>query len=321
MHAPQYHNRANERTKNPRRVRGGVKMPSTERASESWAGQRWLRLVESGASPTIQAEALEYASLGQTRSLSYEPGEIVALVQGRAPRAYRVKIQLGAFTESQWDGVLASMSDQARYAAKLLAGDLPTNIEELFAPLGLHLYPMDHAELVPSCTCDEAKADPKTWCKHATCAALLTADQLAQNPWLVFTIRGMEKSEVLERLQQSRLVPTSGDGSAPVYAPHVAAVEALSIQPLEESLGQFWEQPASLEHLHLTIEKPAVSHPLLRRLGQSPFEQSRFPLVGLLATCYDIISEQVLAREEAGQEADDSPSDRPSDSQGSGPDN
>ncbi|MGP1272321.1 MAG: SWIM zinc finger family protein [Phycisphaerales bacterium] len=304
MPPPQYHNRPNERTKNPRRVRGGVKMPSTERASESWAGQRWLRLVESGVATELQAEAMEYAALGQTRTIGFERGAIVAAVQGRAPRAYRVRVELDAFDEAQWDRVLASMSDQARYAAKLLAGELPTNIEELFVPLGLHLYPQQAGELRPSCTCDEAKADPGQWCKHSACAALITADHLAVNPWLVFTLRGMDKNELLERLRQARLLPVSADGSAPVYTPHVAALEAMAVPPLEETLGHFWDQPASLEHLHLTVERPAVSHPLLRRLGQSPFEQSRFPLVGLLATCYDLASERVLAQERAREEAD-----------------
>ena len=299
-----YASRPAERTKNPRRVRGGHRMPSTERASESWAGQRWLRLIESGVEPSVQAEALEYASLGQTRTIGFEAGAIVAGVQGRAPKAYRVEIKLVPFSPELWDTILATMADQAKYAAKLLAGELPTNIEELFAPLGVHLYPPETSELQPSCTCDEAKQAPGSWCKHATCAGLLTADRLAENPWLVFTLRGLDKDELLERLRQSRLLPAAPDGSAPVYAPHVAAVDALTIPPLEDSLEHFWEFRGTLEHLQLTPEKPQVSHPLLRRLGQSPFEGSSFPLVGLLATCYDVISESVLNEAADSDEAD-----------------
>ncbi|MEM9165573.1 MAG: hypothetical protein AAGB48_00955 [Planctomycetota bacterium] len=258
-------------------------MPSTQRASESWAGQRWLRLIEQGVEPAMQAEAMEYAALGQTRTMGVEPGQIVASVQGRSPRAYRVSITLPAFTDADWERVLATMGDQARYAAKLLAGELPTSIEELFVPLGLHLYPTDPAELVPTCNCDEPKSDPGGWCKHSVCAALLMADQLAQDPWLIFTLRGMPKTDLLDRLRHGRLVPGGADGSAPVYAPHVGPVEAIAVQPLESCIEHFWEQPATLEHLHLAVEKPEVTHPLLRRLGQSPFEQSRVPLVGLLA--------------------------------------
>jgi uncharacterized Zn finger protein len=276
-----YASRPAERTKNPRRVRGGHRVE-----------------------PAIQAEALEYASLGQTRTIGFESGQIVAGVQGRAPKAYRVTVELEPFSPEMWDTILATMSDQAKYAAKLLAGELPTNIEELFVPLGVHLYPPETAELKPTCTCDEAKESPEKWCKHAACVGLLTADRLAENPWLIFTLRGLDKDELLERLRQSRLLPAAPDGSAPVYAPHVGAVEALARVPLEQGLEQFWEIRGTLEHLHLTPEKPQVSHPLLRRLGQSPFEGSSFPLVGLLATCYDVISEAEL-REAADAEFGD----------------
>ncbi|MEO1583060.1 MAG: hypothetical protein AAFR96_00630 [Planctomycetota bacterium] len=300
-----YASRPAERTKNPRRVRGGHKIASTERASESWAGQRWLRLIESGVEPAVQAEALEYATLGQTRTLGFEPGRIIASVQGRAPRAYTVEIAIEPFSPELWDRILATMADQAKYAAKLLAGELPANIEELFAPLGVTLYPAELSDLTPACVCDEAKEDPGSWCKHAACVGLLTADRLAENPWLIFTLRGLDKDDLLERLRHSRLLPAAPDGSAPVYAPHVGAVEALAKSPIDGSLEQFWDIRGTLEHLQLAPEKPQVSHPLLRRLGQSPFEGSSFPLVGLLATCYDVISDAALPSEaEVGFDAE-----------------
>ena len=306
MQQPQFPRRPPEKTKNPRRVRAGVKIPSSIRASESWAGQRWLRFVESGATPDDQALGLEYARQGQTRSLKIEPGQAVALVQGRLPRAYRVTLALGAFDAPSWDRVIQEMAQQARYTAKLLSGELPTTIEELFAPLGLHLFPPTERDLKPACTCTEPRSE-LGWCKHIVCAALLIADQLAQDPWTIFSLRGIDRDDLIEQLRQLRLLPGSGGGSAPVYSPRIESLETLGAKPLEECLDHFWDPAAGLEHLHLTPEKPAVSHPLLRRLGSSPFEGSRFPLVGLLATCYDVVSERVLAEEAASGEAEEDP--------------
>lgn len=295
MAAQGFPDRQAEKTKNPRRVRGGQKIASIERAGESWAGQRWLRLVETGSEPAVQAEGLSYATLGQTRSVSFASGVLVALVQGRAPRAYRVTIAIEAFAPELWERTLTAMGDHSRYAAKLLAGELPPSIEELFAPQGVHLHPSAPGELRVSCTCDRGRSEPGAWCKHVACAALVTADRLAENPWIIFTLRGIDREEILEHLRHARLTPASSDGSAPVYSPHVAALDALAKTPLEASLGHFWEPAGPIEHLNLTPEPPPVSHPLLRRLGQSPFEQSRFPLVGLLATCYDVVSGRVLS--------------------------
>jgi hypothetical protein len=44
----------------------------------------------------------------------------------------------------------------------------------------------------------------------------------------------------------------------------------------------------------MPISTPDVSHPLLRRMGASPFQGAKFPMVGLLATCYDVISQEMV---------------------------
>ncbi|MFI4893194.1 MAG: hypothetical protein ACIAQ0_07130 [Phycisphaerales bacterium JB058] len=306
MQQPQFPRKPPEKTKHPRRVRSGIKVPSNERASESWAGQRWLRLIEAGATTDDQAEGLEYARLGQTRTLKIEPGKVAALVQGRLPKAYRVSLELDSFNTESWDRVINEMAQQARYTAKLLSGELPTTIDELFAPLGLHLFPLTEKDVKPSCTCEEPKSE-LGWCKHSVCAALIVADRLAQDPWTIFSLRGIEREDLIEQLKHLRLLPGSGGGSAPVYSPHIEAVETIAAKPLEECLEHFWDPASGLEHLHLAPEKPDVSHPLLRRLGQSPFEGSRFPLVGLLATCYDVVSEQILTQEQAREGGEDGP--------------
>jgi len=76
---------------------------------------------------------------------------------------------------------------------------------------------------------------------------------------------------------------------APVYIPTAHGDGAV---PLAEALDRFWEAGPELELVDLPVEPPAVSHALLRRLGPSPFPESRFPLVGLLATCYDVVSKR-----------------------------
>jgi hypothetical protein len=67
---------------------------------------------------------------------------------------------------------------------------------------------------------------------------------------------------------------------------------------LDACLDRFWEAGLELDQVDAPIAPPEVSHPLLRRLGPSPFEQSRFPFVGLLATCYDVISAAALRDED-----------------------
>lgn len=324
----------------PRRVRGGVKISSTEQASlwsESWAAQRWIRILEQAAPGKRAVDGLEYAVLGQTKSLIVEPSTLVASVQGRAERPYVVKFQLDPFTPEQWEKVVAVMTDQAVYSAKLLAGDLPTNIEDVFVPLGLKLFPTEQTEIAFSCTCAEFQAEDRTrnaskaagetpapalWCKHGACAAYLLAQRLSSDPFVLFKLRGLDGQELLERLRHSRAVANSSKTNPSVYAGRVPGVSD-SGPVAFEATRDFWELNSELENLETPIEPPPVSHPLLRRLGPSPLTglaksggdaPASFPLVGLLASCYEVISEATL-REERGQPNPDGNADSNPDSE------
>lgn len=306
----------------PRRVRGGVKISSAEQQdlwSKSWAAQRWVRLIEQGAPGKRAVEGLEYAVLGQTKSLHVEHGALVAMVQGRAERTYQTKLSLTPLTAEQWDRVVQVMTDQAVYAAKLLAGDLPTNIEDVFSPLGLKLFVTEPSELTCSCTCvdftseaherkEKGETGPTPWCKHAACAVYLFAQRLSNDPFQMFKLRGLDGAELFERLRHNRAVANASKTNPSVYVGRVPGVSDAAPMALEAT-RDFWELPPELEALETPIEPPPVSHPLLRRLGPSPLATAApgkettppatFPLVGLLASCYETISEAVI-REERG---------------------
>lgn len=299
---------------NPRRVRGGVRLKTKEGEPwESWIAERLFRVVELNASGEALREGLEYARGGQTRRIEIEDGFAKASVQGRATRPYRVSVGLRRFTDEDRERVIGAMSDQAIYAAKLLAGELPTNIEDVLAPLDLRLFPVDAGEFEITCTCKEAN---KPWCKHAVCAASLMCERLGENPMLMFSIRGLDGAELIERLRERRVLAGRGSRPGDLYTPRAPGASDEASPALEECLEHFWEAGPELGSIHLPIEKPDVGYVLLRRLGPSPFPEARFPLVGLLATCYEIIGQSALeepigrlgagaSEEESGSSPDD----------------
>jgi uncharacterized Zn finger protein len=272
-----------------------------------------MRLAENSAPGDQLAEGLEYARAGQVRSLEVKPGSVIAKVQGRLPAAYKTSLRLPVFTHEQWEAVINAVSSQARYGAAILAGELPANIEDLFAPQGLRLFPADPSELSTSCTCsvftgrvEEGEAPhpgPTPWCKHVCCVMYLIAERLGQHPLSILSLRGMPENDVVERLRQHRalagLQRAGGvpSGPVPVYVPHIPRTpNSPAAQPLADFAADFWlpADPDALDQLDLPLTPPEVSHPLLRRLGPSPFAGAKFPLVGLLATCYDVIGEAAI---------------------------
>ncbi|MGD9688883.1 MAG: hypothetical protein AB7K52_02000 [Phycisphaerales bacterium] len=320
----------------PRKVRGGVRLESREGLPLAWAGQRWMRLVEDHAANAALTEGMQYARLGQTRSLQIMSGHIAARVQGRLPAAYAVDVRLPVFTHDQWEAATTAMLEEARHLAGLLSGEVPAGIEDLFAPLHLRLFPQDPSDLAISCTCARHAARPmyampeapmppgpgadgaasgpapaSPFCKHACCVLALLAERLSRDPFLIFQLRGLAKDDLLERLRQkralaaARLKATGSSGVAgldrpvPAYSPRIPGLAEEPAPALELCVSEFWHTRPELADLDLPLERPEVSHVLLRRLGPTPFAEGKFPLVGLLATCYEVISERALAEAEA----------------------
>ena len=277
---------------NPRRVRGGVKSKTKpDEAPKSWVTQRVLRVAEQAASGEALREGLEYASMGQTKRLTVDGTLCEAVIQGRADKPYKTTLSMETFTASEQEQVIGTMGEQVRYAAKLLAGELPSNIEDVFAPLGLRLLPIEAGDLRPTCTCSDW-SEKSPWCKHAVCLTALLAERLGDDPMLVFGLRGMPIDDLVEGLRQRRVAGSGTAGPTPVLLPHVPGVTDRSSAPLDQSLEDFWETGSGLSDLDTPIEPPPVNCLLLRRLGPSPFPEGRFPLLGLLATCYDLIGER-----------------------------
>ncbi|MCA3005482.1 MAG: hypothetical protein LW650_01935 [Planctomycetaceae bacterium] len=325
-------------TINPRKVRGGIKLSTKEGpVSLAWAAQRWMRLVEDCAPGEALTEGVLYARLGQTRFLTINPGHISARVQGRMPFAYVTDIRLPVFTFEQWDAVIAGMVQEAKPLAALLAGEVPASIEDLFSPHRLHLFPAEASHLSVACTCHKTQtirlgpggvpmpgpgtagpsAPASPWCKHVCCVMALVAEKLATDTFLMTQLRGLSKDDLLERLRQKRAVASanresqpgsqgggsgtgrSGDRPVPAFVPRLPGLADQPSPGLDTQIDNFWRIGPELAEIDLTLGPPEVSHPLLRRLGVSPFTSAKFPLVGLLATCYETISGRVLAAEQA----------------------
>lgn len=260
-----------------------------------------MRVIERAASGGVLAEGIEYAKLGQTKRLAIEGGRVTASVQGRLSRAYVTELRMPAFTSAQRDELVRAMAEQAIYSAKLLAGEVPPNIEDVFGPLGLKLFPSEPTDMETKCNCREAKP----WCKHAVCTAVLLADRLCAEPLLIFELRGIAHETFAAMLRDRRALTSQGPGPAIVYQPQIPGVSDVPAPSMEEQLDRFWEAGPELEEIDAPLRAPEVSHVLLRRLGPSPFTGPKFPLLGLLATCYELISEHAAAGAEAAMEPED----------------
>jgi uncharacterized Zn finger protein len=285
----------------PRRVLGGVRLAGDSPSQRTWAAQRLMRLLERVGKGENLVEGLAYARAGQTRRWTVGRGRIEAVVQGRALAPYATSLVIPPLDDEQWNRVLGALAGQSGLAVRLLAREVPAGIEEVFAPLGLRLCPAEPGDVTPACTC--VRPDPSDpWCKHACCVLALLAEHLDLDPFAIFTLRGMPGDDLIEQLHRRRSAGSPGGVAPAVYPSNVPGLSDVQAPPLDAAMEHFWDSGPGLRDLDLPVDPPRVTHPLLRRLGPSPIPGAEFPFVGLLATCYELISEAAVRRE-SGEDA------------------
>jgi uncharacterized Zn finger protein len=265
----------------PRAVENGLKARSSRGAiGESWWSRRFLDVLESFAMGNRLTRGRRYARQGQVISLDVVPGEVRATVQGSRVRPYRVTIGLAAFPEIVWAKAEIALSEQALPSAKLLAGEVPPELEDLFADAGAPLFPRHVNELDQRCTCPDREVP----CKHLAATLYLLAEAFDEDPFLILRWRGRDRDALLGRLRELRAdAPAEeADGAAPA-----AAGSSLALAGLTRPAGppdRFWLPPAPLPARPATLDVEADL--LLRQLPTPGTVLGGSTLVAKLRTAY-----------------------------------
>lgn len=92
------------------------------------------------------------------------------------------------------------MASRAIFAARLLAGEMPPDIEEVFAAARVHLFPESEEDMVMDCSCPDW-ANP---CKHIAAVYYVLGNEFDRDPFLVFALRGRTREEIVAELRRKR---------------------------------------------------------------------------------------------------------------------
>ena len=174
----------------PRRAADGIKA-QTQRGKfgKTWWAGRWIGALERLVDAARLTRGRSYARSGQVVKLDVGRDGVAALVQGSRPKPYQVSIRFEPLSAADWERVVDAMAAQALYAAKLLAGEMPEQIEEVFVAAGTSLFPAERGGLKTSCSCPDW-ANP---CKHVAAVTYLLGERFDGDPFLIFELRGRSK--------------------------------------------------------------------------------------------------------------------------------
>ncbi|WP_067963308.1 SWIM zinc finger family protein [Nocardiopsis trehalosi] len=238
-------------------------------AERAWWSRRFVAALESGADPGRLRRGRDLAARGAVADLRVRAGEVAARVQGSRPRPYRVALLLPALGDDQWAVAAAALAGQPMFRARLLAGELPPEVERVFDVLGLPLLPQGLGGLAMTCSCPDY-GDP---CKHAAAVLYVLAAALDDDPFLLLAWLGRDRGAFLSELRRRAGAAEDGDaadggGFGDLPPPDGAPV------PLPADPAAFWAAPplpdpppGRPEPVVFTVDAPDAAAGLLDALA------------------------------------------------------
>lgn len=273
----------------------------TLQASREWWSQRWLDLLDSYRFKKRLERARNYARQGNVLSIEFKGAKVLARVQGSEVEPYKVSLSLNPFSDEEWGYVIETMSQKSVFAAKLLAGEMPQNIEEVFTRNGLSLFPFTLSDVQSKCSCPD-KVNP---CKHVGAIYYQLGDRFSEDPFVLFQLRGRTKEQIIKDLRKLR--SAKNVESPPHETPSVQ--QSITQNQYSIKIESFWQYNEPLES-SLVVIVPSGSETVLDVLGAIPLAKEEENVVNLpsgdvvmkyLDTVYkDVSQKAVLAAMNVG---------------------
>jgi len=235
--------------------------PQTSTTSSQWWADQWLELINQYRFKKRLERGWKYAREGHVLSIRFEGQQAIAIVQGTDPKPYKVSLGLDPLSDEDWAYVIDQLSQRAIFPAKLLAGEMPPNIEDVFAASGLRLFPFNLSEVRSRCSCPD-KANP---CKHVSAIYYLLGDRFREDPFVIFQLRGRTRSQILAALQEKRL---SSEANAVGDSTAVVQDNLTPLTPI--NLDRYWRYDAPLDSALVVIAPPTEANTPLDILGTFP---------------------------------------------------
>lgn len=275
-----------------------------QQSNNAWWARRWQTWLKQLGLDTAVEGGLRGC---RVKRMEISPGLIQAQVQDRELGSVAVEIRLAVLQDAQWERIVDALGSQAIYAAQLLAGNMPPEIEDVFAQAGASLLPVSLDEVQQSCSTCAPGTRP---CRPIAAVYWQLGEMVGEDPWLLLRLRGRDRQQVLASIHERRNmgaepagrpstpVPQPGaEGSASFYTPVPGGPSTLADQALslEDQIGDYWGRRKVLEEIHHHLSRPVVELALLRRLGPPTPTPDGQDAYGQLQTVYRRVTERVWA--------------------------
>ena len=250
-----------------------------KRISKTWWGQRFIEALEVFTDSGRLSRGRSYAGEHRIKEWDLSQGKVSARVRGNVnpyfgvykEPVYRTTVEMTLIPAAHWKKVIRSLGAKAGFVAKLMANEMPENIEEAFAELNVHLLPCNQQDFKVSCSCPDYAVP----CKHIAGVCYRLAALLDSDPFLLFELRGLPRKTLYKELAKSPLGKTlaealSSQAELPPPAESYYTRPRLLAAPESVDPKSFWHGDKALPSAIEPAVPAAIPAVLIKKGGDYP---------------------------------------------------
>ena len=183
----------------PRYAAGIRAQESRSGGARTWWARRWVEVLERMGLGARLGRGKHYAVSGQVTGMRLEGPHVEAQVVGTRENPYRVTVDFRVPEGASRAAIVSRIKGEPMLVARLLADDLPTEVEQAFRDCGMDFFPGGKLapgvyDMTTACSCPDY-ANP---CKHVSAVLLILGEEIARRPMTLLELRGIGEEELYE---------------------------------------------------------------------------------------------------------------------------
>lgn len=171
----------------------------------TWWGEQWLNALTHIDYDNRLPRGRTYANKGAVKDLVVRAGTIHAQIQGSRPRPYQVTITVPPLSAKDSARLLDAIAAEPTLIARMLNRELDPSVLDHARNLGISVFPARWKDLDMQCSCPDWAVP----CKHLAAVIYLLSREIDGNPFLVFSLRGVDLAQALKS-RDIHLAPAAG---------------------------------------------------------------------------------------------------------------
>ncbi|MEO0340794.1 MAG: SNF2 helicase-associated domain-containing protein, partial [Bacteroidota bacterium] len=160
----------------------------------TWWGKQWLNALNDIDYSNRLPRGRTYANKGMAYDIEIQGNHITAKVRGSRPSPYRVDFKIPLFDAHAKAKIIEIVTGNPLFLSQLLNRVLPAELMDICADAGIYLFPKSWRDITGGCSCPDWAVP----CKHMAAVLYLVANEIDQNPFLVFDLHGFDLFKGLE---------------------------------------------------------------------------------------------------------------------------